>query len=622
MAVCPQCGASYRPAVRLCPIDGAVLTDASASDPRIGTLLAGKYQIEALIGRGGMGTIYRATHVMLGKPVAVKVIRPDVEITADIVTRFQREARAASQLDHPNIATVHDLGQLEDGTLYIAMELIEGETLKAVIARDGRITPDRIVRLLGQVTSALAAAHRAGIIHRDLKPQNIMVTRGAGGDEIAKLLDFGIAKTIDQSGTQLTSTGLSLGTPHYMAPEQASGSNVDARTDIYSLGVILYEMLVGTVPFDDPSTPAVLVKHLSEPPMRPSERRPDLELPPALEAIALRCLEKSPDARFQTADELRAAIESAGSPAARRRRSLPGAMNAGPVEPGELEREEVELPPRSALRNLTSVGSSGLHAPARGDTVVVSRQAGSSFVLVIMLLVIIGGVGFAAYTLGYFSRASDDPVDAVPVAAEAARPDVARPAAGELSQPAAGADPAQPPGVLPGAGAAAARPVTQSVPPAPPPPGPPREPGRQAAADPAPQSAAPQAEPPRPEHPSVRFGCDGPANVCVAIQSALGRELERASMPSVADESAAEILVDALVVEGASRVEESFGATFVIQPYTVSLAGVARRSSERVAMPEPRSFSLDERVGQARLAEQARLIAASIAERVRAYWSR
>ncbi len=597
----------------------------SATDPRLGTMIAGKYRVDALIGRGGMGAIYRATHVMLGKPVAVKVISPDIEVTADIVTRFQREARAASQLDHPNIATVHDLGQLEDGTLYIAMELIPGEMLKAVIARDGPITPERIVRLLEQIASALAAAHRAGIVHRDLKPQNIMVVAGADGAEVAKLIDFGIAKTVGQSETQLTSTGLSLGTPHYMAPEQASGSSIDARTDIYSLGVILYEMLVGTVPFDDASTPAVLVKHLSEPPMRPSERRPDLALSPALEAVALRCLEKDPDARFQTADEVMAELEAAAGPApapGRRRRSLPGAMDAGPAEPGELEREDAVLPPRSGLRNLTSVGSSGLHAPAREDAAGESPAAGNSFVLVIMLLVIIGGVGFAAYALGYFNREAGSNVEAVSVAATTSEPRPSQPLAGESGQPAL-PDPAVPAATATATQDAAVAPTPNTLPRA----DPPREPVRaetlaqQAATEP-PQTAGQPVEPARPERPSVRFGCDGPANVCVAIQSALDRELAQASMPSVSDETAAEILVDALVTEGTPTVQESFGTTFVIQPYAVSLAGSAKRADERVPMPEPRLFSLDQRVGQARLAEQARLIATAVVERVRAYWNR
>ena len=309
MNTCPTCGAQYPSTVRLCTKDGTVLETAAPSDPNVGRVLDGKYRLDARLNSGGMGTVYKATHLMLGKTLAVKLINAELVTSPEIVRRFQREARAASNLNHPNIAPAYDLGQTEDGTLYIAMEFISGQSLREVIRASGQLDTARIVRILRQVASALSLAHKNDIIHRDLKPHNIMLTRDDSGREVAKLLDFGIAKTFDDATTQLTATGFALGTPQYMSPEQATGQPVDGRSDLYALGAILYEMLIGDVPFNDPSTPAVLVKQVIEPAKRPSARRPDLQISPELETIALRCLEKDPAARYQTADEFAAALE-------------------------------------------------------------------------------------------------------------------------------------------------------------------------------------------------------------------------------------------------------------------------------------------------------------------------
>jgi serine/threonine-protein kinase len=311
MSVCPKCGTTYPPRVRICTLDGTVLEEdgaTSAETTDTGTLLDRKYRLDAPLGRGGMGAVYRATHVMLGKTVAVKLIKADLVGSPDMVRRFQREARAATSLNHPNIVSVYDLGQAGDGTLYIAMELVEGRSLKEEVTASGPMQPGRIASLLTQVASALGVAHRHGIVHRDLKPQNLMISRAEDGTEVVKLLDFGIAKTHEEGATQLTQTGFALGTPQYMAPEQAAGKAVDGRTDLYALGVILYEMLTGEVPFNDPSTPAVLVKHLSELPEPPSRRKAGLSISPLLEHAALKCLEKDPANRFQTAEEFIAAI--------------------------------------------------------------------------------------------------------------------------------------------------------------------------------------------------------------------------------------------------------------------------------------------------------------------------
>ena len=311
MSTCSQCGTSYPNNVRFCTRDGTVLEDAvSTETEHVGKVLAGKYKLDAYLSKGGMGSVFRATHLMLEKQVALKVIKPELVGSSEFVRRFQREARAATSLNHPNIVGVYDLGQTDDGALYIAMEFVDGASLKDVIRTSGPMDPIRIVRIMRQILSALALAHRHQIVHRDLKPQNIMLTTDRDGNEIAKLVDFGIAKTFDDR-TQLTATGFAIGTPQYMAPEQAAGTEVDGRSDLYSLGIILYEMLVAEVPFNDPSTPAILVKHLTEIPVRPSLRRTDVSVHRGLEDVAVRCLEKDRSKRFQTAEEVAQAIAAA-----------------------------------------------------------------------------------------------------------------------------------------------------------------------------------------------------------------------------------------------------------------------------------------------------------------------
>ena len=376
MSTCPQCGTSYPPHVSICSLDGTLLSAPEpAKDPILGTVIAGKYRIDAVLGRGGMGAVYRATHLMLNKTVAVKTIKPDLIESAEMVQRFQREARAATSLDHPNIVAVYDLGQAEDGALYIAMEFVKGVDLKEAIRTSGPMPPTRIVPLLRQVASALARAHRNHIVHRDLKPQNLVIGTDASGEERVKLLDFGIAKSLEDGATPLTDAGFSLGTPHYMAPEQAMGAAVDGRADIYALGVILYEMLVGDVPFNAASAPAVLIKHLNEAPEPPSHRRPDLQIPPALEGIALRCLEKEPARRFQTAEDFAAALERSVAAGA--------AADAGVVADGDTV---MVFPDAGAAPTAPLISSPVPSAPGPAIPVITptsAATAGSAAALVV-----------------------------------------------------------------------------------------------------------------------------------------------------------------------------------------------------------------------------------------------
>jgi serine/threonine protein kinase len=263
-------------------------------------LLSNRYRIEELIGRGGMATVYRGTDRVLGRSVAVKILADQLARDPTFVERFRREARAAAGLSHPGVVAVFDTGS-DDGIHYIVMELLEGRTLEEITRAEGRVLPDRAVDIAAAVCTALSAAHRQGLIHRDVKPANIMIAPSGS----VKVMDFGIARAMDSN--TLTQTAMTLGTAAYLSPEQAQGDPVDARSDLYSLGVVLYEMLTGRPPFEADSPLAVAYKHVREDPPPPSRLNDDLT--PALEAVVLRAMAKDPAARYQTAEDLRRDLE-------------------------------------------------------------------------------------------------------------------------------------------------------------------------------------------------------------------------------------------------------------------------------------------------------------------------
>ncbi|MDQ3370062.1 MAG: serine/threonine protein kinase, partial [Myxococcota bacterium] len=277
----------------------------------------GNYRIISELGKGGMGVVYRAEHVQLGRPAAVKMLLPQLSNDASIVQRFFNEARAASAIDHPGIVEVYDFGRHTDGRAYIVMPLLKGESLEHRLQR-GAFTPPEGATIVAQVAGALAAAHARGIVHRDLKPDNVFLVPNElmpGGVQV-KLLDFGIAKLVDDPGGAFkTQTGVMMGTPAYMSPEQCMGrSDLDHRTDLYSLGCILFHVLCGRPPFlGDQGTGMVIAAHLRDPAPDPRGFNPDV--PDALAAIIHRLLEKEPAARYGSATELRAALVAAGATA-------------------------------------------------------------------------------------------------------------------------------------------------------------------------------------------------------------------------------------------------------------------------------------------------------------------
>ncbi|MBI2810604.1 MAG: serine/threonine protein kinase, partial [Candidatus Melainabacteria bacterium] len=273
----------------------------TSEDPLIGSLIAERLEILSVIGAGGMSTVYRAKHLLLDRIVAVKIMQVG-KVDDNAVRRFQQEAKAATALNHPNIATVREFGTAESGDPYLVMDYIEGISLSDVIKQNGSLSAERTKEIITQVCSGLQHAHSIGVVHRDLKPANVMLSKDSSGNEIAKIVDFGIAKILQSDGqSELTKAGEIFGTPLYMSPEQGLGKTVDARSDIYSTGCMMYECLSGKPPFSAESALETLLQHSTEAP-QPLKNGGDLA------QVVYRCLEKKPEDRYESAEELSRAI--------------------------------------------------------------------------------------------------------------------------------------------------------------------------------------------------------------------------------------------------------------------------------------------------------------------------
>lgn len=317
-AFCRNCGAALTNAADAPTIayqTGSQAVVASLSGALLGQAIDERYRLDAVIGNGGMGTVYRATRLKIGDLVAVKVLHPERLADPQAIARFRREAQAAAVLKHPNAVTVYDFGVTPQGLCYLVMELVNGMSLRQLLGTHGPLAAKAAADMMTQVCAALDEAHRQGIIHRDLKPDNIIVQQGPAGMQV-KVLDFGIAKMEDAGNRSLTVTGSVMGTPHYMSPEQCLGEELDLRSDVYSLGIVLYEMLTGSVPFKSPTSTAVVVQHVNQPPT--PLRALNLSVPPAVEAVVLHALAKRREERPASAgilaQELNAAANTGAAP--------------------------------------------------------------------------------------------------------------------------------------------------------------------------------------------------------------------------------------------------------------------------------------------------------------------
>ena len=313
MLHCPRCGRQFPDDVHVCPDDFTLLqADATISevpvDPLIGRVFDDKYRLDERLGGGGMGTVYRAMHLLIEREVAVKVLSQRFVGDETAQQRFRREARASGRMSHPNAVMVNDFGTTYDGWLYIVMELLQGQTLRDLVAREAPLDPARAVSVMLQASAAVGAAHEAGLIHRDLKPANIFIEQRPNLPAVVKVLDFGVAKLVvdeqDDDYKTLTQVGAIIGTPRYMSPEQCSGAMpLSPASDVYSLGIILYEMLTGSVPFSADTPLAVAMKHVSERPRRPREIVSST--PAQLEEIVMHALAKNPADRPRDGNDFR-----------------------------------------------------------------------------------------------------------------------------------------------------------------------------------------------------------------------------------------------------------------------------------------------------------------------------
>jgi serine/threonine-protein kinase len=303
MKACPKCKLKYPSDKTTCFVDSAALVD--IQDPRIGTTIAGRYEVEEVLGEGGMATVYKARHRLSDRHVAIKVMNPELANNPVTRERFRREAKAAQRIAHPNVIEILDQGETSDGSMYLAMELLEGQTLAELMGA-GKLPLERVLPIVIQISRALARAHDLEVIHRDLKPENIFLARQPDGSELVKLLDFGIARSMQDM--RLTGSGEVFGTPQYMAPERITSIDAGPAADLYALGVMMFEMMTGRLPFQASDVATWFIKHLKEP--APSMRTLDASIPEELDALVLELLAKDPADRPVDAHRVHADLVS------------------------------------------------------------------------------------------------------------------------------------------------------------------------------------------------------------------------------------------------------------------------------------------------------------------------
>jgi eukaryotic-like serine/threonine-protein kinase len=432
-----MCGKEYDAQQRFCPDDGATLKSTNTTKV-VGTVIADRYLIAEKLGEGGMGEVFLATHVRMGRKSAVKIMSPEMIQDPIAVSRFNHEASNASQINHPNVAAIYDFGETREGILYLAMEYVEGEPISVLIERSGPFQVARVAEIIRQAASALSAAHTLGIVHRDLKPENVMLGKDHEQRDCVKLVDFGIAKVSRVADQNVTKTGFIIGTPAYMSPEQICGDALDGRSDQYSLALVAFNMLTGTLPFPGASSQEQMLMRLTDRPRTLAEMKGDVPWPKQVQRVFDRALARKADERYESANDFA--------------RELGAAVRAMPDRGAGLISAQVAVPPRAPERR-ESVVPPPLTKPLRAPGSLATPRARIGAAVAAVLVV---AAGAFAILRGFGSDASPRGDTGAAVGAEAptaaARPVATTPdtvaSAAALHETAAPATPAASPAQL------------------------------------------------------------------------------------------------------------------------------------------------------------------------------
>jgi serine/threonine-protein kinase len=428
MKRCPACQKEFKDHIIFCPFDGQSLISDNQKDQFVGSLFDDKYHIDEKVGEGGMGMVFKATHVLMDSTVAIKMLHPHLSSDRMALERFRREARAAAQIRHPNAVAVIDFGVTKNtGIAYLVMEFLEGADLRTRLKEQKQIDCLETCSIMQQVCSAVQVAHSRGIIHRDLKPDNIWLLKNYDGTDTVKVLDFGIAKLLSYNGgvgggNTLTQQGMIVGTPYYMSPEQCQGEELDARSDIYSLGIIIYEMLTGEVPFRGPTPMVVAHKHITEFPASLRARHP--EIPSTVEDVVFRALNKGREDRQESAlqlgDELEAALVAAGMEVTLKRSRTPQSPFSKTIHTTTPRETSAYDEPTAPALNVASAGDAtkmiqSSPAPAAApDQPVAAPQSRRAIIFGSIAALVIGLIAAIIWWPGRTETSTEQPVVVTP----------------------------------------------------------------------------------------------------------------------------------------------------------------------------------------------------------------